>query len=396
MTDKRAPADSVDFVIVGGGLAGSLIALAKAELGLARSVTLIEQGTQLGGNHTWSFHRTDLDAEGWGLVGPLVAHRWPRYEVRFPGRSRAMEGDYVSITSDRFARVVEARLALAGVRVLLDRRVRDLDEGAVRFDDGTELRGAVVVDARGPRPGPAAGRAAFQKFVGLELDLEEDGPWDMPVIMDAGEDVEQSSSEGFRFVYVLPFSRRHVLIEDTVYGDDPGLDESALAVRVVAYALARGAHVRRVLRREVGVLPLPLEKAPGLPFEPGSPLRVGYGGGLFHPVTGYSLPIACRVARALAPTRTRAEADEALAAVARELAPQQSFGRLLNRLMFEAMMPARRWTALERFYRMPPATIARFYASRTTFWDRARLLVGRPPAGVSWRRLLASRAGAVS
>jgi len=393
MTETSTPAD---FVIVGGGLAGSLVALAKAELGEGHSVTLIEQDARLGGNHTWSFHRTDLDTDGWGLIGPLVAHRWPRYEVRFPGRRRAMEGDYSSITSERFARIVEARLALAGVRVLLGRRVRDLDAGAVRLDDGTEVGGAVVIDARGPGPGSSSERAGFQKFVGLELDLEEDGPWEMPVIMDAGEDVEQPSGEGFRFVYVLPYSRRHVLIEDTVYSDGPDLDESALAVRVVAYALARGARVRRVLRRESGVLPLPLEKAPAGTFGGQGPLRVGYGGGLFHPVTGYSLPIATRVAQALAPARTRPEAEQALATIARELAPQQSFGRLLNRLMFEAMVPSRRWTALERFYRMPPATIARFYASRTTFWDRARLLAGRPPAGMSWRRLLASHVGAPS
>jgi len=393
MTDTSA---SADFLIVGGGLAGSLVAFAKAEIGKGRSVTLIEQDARLGGNHTWSFHRTDLDSAGWGLIGPLVAHRWPRYEVRFPGRNRTMEGDYASLTSERFARVVEARLAAAGVRVMLGRRVRHVGAHAVHLDDGTEIRGAVVIDARGPRSASSSGRAGFQKFVGLELDLEEDGPWEIPVIMDAGDDVEQGSSEGFRFVYVLPFSRRHVLIEDTVYGDDPALDESALAVRVVAYALARGARIRRVLRREAGVLPLPLERGAGLRFDREAPLRVGYSGGLFHPVTGYSLPIATRVALALAPVRTRAEADDVLAAVARELAPEQSFGRLLNRLMFEAMMPARRWTALERFYRMPPATIARFYASRTTLWDRARLLVGRPPVGVSWRRLLAWHAGAPS
>src|SRR3954470_17186912 len=107
MTETSAFAD---FIVVGGGLAGSLIALAKAELGAGHSVTLIEQDARLGGNHTWSFHRTDLDTEGWGLIGPLVAHRWPRYQVRFPGRRRAMEGDYASITSERFARIVEARL----------------------------------------------------------------------------------------------------------------------------------------------------------------------------------------------------------------------------------------------------------------------------------------------
>ena len=34
------------------------------------------------------------------------------------------------------------------------------------------------------------------------------------------------------------------------------------------------------------------------------------------------------------------------------------------------------------------ATIARFYASASTWGDRARILVGRPPAGLSWRHLL--------
>jgi len=46
-----------------------------------------------------------------------------------------------------------------------------------------------------------------------------------------------------------------------------------------------------------------------------------------------------------------------------------------------------RWTALARFYRLPEPTIARFYASRSTRWDRARMLLGRPPRGVAWGRL---------
>jgi len=74
--------------------------------------------------------------------------------------------------------------------------------------------------------------------------------------------------------------------------------------------------------------------------------------------------------------------------ISRRLEPQRRFGCLLNRLLFEAMPAAERWTALERFYRMPEPTIARFYASRSTLWDRARMLLGRPPRGVSWRRLV--------
>ena len=59
--------------------------------------------------------------------------------------------------------------------------------------------------------------------------------------------------------------------------------------------------------------------------------------------------------------------------------------------MFEAMPPEARWTALARFYRLPETTIARFYASRSTLWDRARVLIGRPPAGISWKLLLGAR-----
>ena len=162
MTDTDA---SADFVIVGGGLAGSLIALAKAETGAGRSVTLVEQEARLGGNHTWSFHRSDVDPTGWGLVAPLVAHRWPRYQVRFPGRTRTIEGDYATISSERFARIVQARLVAAGVRVMLGRRVRGLDAGAVHLDDGAEIRGALVIDARGPARGASSGRAGFQKFL---------------------------------------------------------------------------------------------------------------------------------------------------------------------------------------------------------------------------------------
>ena len=105
-------------------------------------------------------------------------------------------------------------------------------------------------------------------------------------------------------------------------------------------------------------------------------------------MTGYSLPLAVRVARALANAPSATGMARGLAVLARRLAPQRRFGCLLNRLLFRAMRPAERWTALDRFYRLPEATIARFYGSRSTTMDRMRLLLGRPPAGVSWRRLL--------
>ena len=384
--ERRSAEFPTDHVIVGGGLAGGLIALALANAGRGGQVTLIDREPHLGGNHTWSFHLTDLGRDEWDLVAPLVARQWAQQEVRFPGHGRILETGYATVTGERFAEVVTGRLVEAGVRLLLDRRVAGVGSSLVRFEDETLVRGRVVIDARGP-DSTARMRAGYQKFVGLELALQSDGPWTRPLLMDA----TVSQSDGYRFVYVLPFSTRRVLVEDTSYSTSSWLDSFEIERRILAYVTTHGATVTRVLRRETGVLPLPLDGEIDLP-RAGAPIAVGYRGGFFHPVTGYSLPLAARVALAVAKAPTPEEATMAVRAVARHLAPQRRFGQLLNRLMFEAMPPASRWTALDRFYRLPEATIARFYASASTWGDRARILVGRPPAGLSWRHLLGAQA----
>lgn len=384
---ERRPAEfATDHVVVGGGLAGGLIALALANAGLGAQVTLIDRETQLGGNHTWSFHLTDLADGERELVAPLVVRQWPQQEVRFPGHQRVLETGYATVSSERFAEVVTARLVGAGARLLFGRQVAEVGASLVRLEDESLVRGRMVIDARGPQP-TAPGRAGYQRFVGLELALQSDGPWTRPVLMDA----TVSQSDGYRFVYLLPFSPRRVLIEETTYSSSPVLDAFEVERRILAYATAHGATVTGVLRQETGVLPLPLDGELESP-RAGAPLAVGYRGGFFHPVTGYSLPLAARVALAVARARTPDETLAAVGAVARQLGPQRRFGQLLNRLMFEAMPPATRWTALDRFYRLPEATIARFYASATTWGDRARILVGRPPAGLSWRHLLGAQA----
>jgi lycopene beta-cyclase len=362
--------------------------LALAEAGGDRSITLVEESDRLGGSHTWSFHETDLDPEERAFVAPFVAWRWSRQTVRFPGVQRALAIGYASVTSERFDPVARDRLERAGCRILWATRVSEVGPHEVRLAAGRTLPADVVIDARGPARFASA--AGFQKFVGLELELAADGPWTAPVVMDA----TVPQLDGYRFVYVLPFTPRQVLVEDTIYADGPELDPAAFEKRALDYAAASGARVAGIRRRESGVLPLPLHAGRAEPDRPGAALRIGYRGGFFHPVTGYSLPLAIRVARALATAPTARGMARALAALGRSLAPQHRFGCLLNRLMFRAMAPAGRWTALARFYRMPEPTIARFYASRTTALDRLRLMVGRPPAGFSWRRLAGLREAA--
>jgi lycopene beta-cyclase len=122
-----------------------------------------------------------------------------------------------------------------------------------------------------------------------------------------------------------------------------------------------------------------------LPRPTAPPLLAGYAGGWFHPVTGYSLPVAVRLAEHLAEHDAGEVFGPGLERLAREHRRQVRFAHLLNRLMFGAYPPQERWHVLERFYRLPEATIARFYALRLRAVDRVRILGGRPPAGLSLR-----------
>lgn len=375
---------SFDYVIVGGGLQAGLLALALRERQPSASVAIVEREAALGGNHTWSFHEGDVPVDARGFVEPLVVHRSPAYDVRFPGLERTVPQPYASITSGRLDAVVRDRLAGKAGALFLGSEATTLGQRVVRLGDGREIEGRLVVDARGPQPA-APGEAGFQKFVGVELRLEAGAAPSRPLVMDA----TVAQSDGFRFAYVLPLGDDRVLVEDTYFSDTDGIDRALLRDRALAYAETAGLGPFALVREEHGVLPMPWAQA--WPDPDRAPLRAGFRGGFFHPATGYSFPVAVRLAALLASLPPEQAAGPELVAFARRHRAQARFAHLLNWMMFRACPSGERWHVLERFYReMPAETIRRFYALDLTWRDRARLLSGRPPRGFSFRMALDS------
>lgn len=379
-------ADAVfDYVLVGGGLQNGLIALAVLAARPESRIALVEQSTTLGGNHLWCFHQGDLGPSARSWSAPLVVHQWSGYRVRFPGRERTVDEGYFAVTSERFDRVVRGTLADHRAALHLGRAAVRIAPRSVTLDDGTELTGRVVVDARGPGQLASLAPVAYQKFVGCELELDADHDIDRPLLMDAC--VPQT--DGFRFFYVLPFSARQVFVEDTYYADSPDLDVSALRAGILAHAEALGLRVARVTREEIGVLPLP-SRADFGPQSAGV-LRGGYQGGWFHPTTGYSFPVAARLAEFLATRPPEGTEGADLDRLIGEQRRQIRYAMWLNRLLFGAFRPQDRYHVLERFYGLPADTIRRFYALETTLADRTRIVCGRPPRGISLTRLSEGR-----
>ena len=360
-----------DVLIIGGGLAGSLAAWRLGTLAPPPCVCLVESGATLGGNHTWSFHETDVLESARVWLEPLIAARWSGHDVRFPGRARSLAGAYASITSTRLHTVIAPTL---GDRLRLNSSVASITRRTVTLATGEVLNARLVIDARGGVPSGIP--FGWQTFLGQELELEHDHDVSKPVLMDAT--VPQAG--GFRFMYLLPWSARRLLVEDTLYGDEPRIDAAECRRRIAAHVGRHGWRVRQVVREEQGALPIPLSGS-GHAFWPDDTIRIGVRAGLFHPTTGYSLADAAATAELL--TRLDlADPDgvyEAIRSMALRLWQRRAFYRRLNRLLFRAARPELRVRVLEQFYGRPEALIARFYGDRLTWFDRCRLLAGRPP-----------------
>lgn len=359
MTGKRP------LIIAGGGLAGCLVALALARLRPDVPFLLVEQGERFGGDHVWSFFDADIAAADRWLVEPMIAARWRGYDVRFPGRARTLPSGYNSIRSSLIDAIVRERLRPSQYR--LGERA---DEAGIDID----ARGAGNLDALD---------LGWQKFVGRHVRLAAPHRLDRPIVMDACVD----QRDGYRFVYCLPFAEDRLLIEDTYYSTDPALDRDALGARIAAYAEAQGWRVAAIEGEEAGVLPV----AMGGDFDAFWPAgegvaRIGLRGGFFHPMTGYSLPDAARIALLIARQRDFSTLPRLLRAEAKRLWRARGFYRLLARLLFRAAAPAERHRVLSHFYRLDAALVERFYAGRSTLADKARILSGRPP--VPLRRAL--------
>ena len=127
----------------------------------------------------------------------------------------------------------------------------------------------------------------------------------------------------------------------------------------------------------------------GQSFADGGVLEAGYRGGWFHPGTGYSLPVAARLAEAVAGADLDEIRTRGLPGLRREHDRQSRYCHVLNRFLFQWYPPNMRWHIFARFYRMPLPLIRRFYALRMNRSDQARLLVGRPPRGLSLRYRMA-------
>lgn len=369
---SRTPAPrqpDYDVVLAGMGLANALAALRLAAARPDLRMAGFDPRPAIGEGRTWSFFASDVTPAQRAWLRPLLRHEWPAYEVRFPGLHRVVRTPICTLSGPAL------NAALTGV--CREAALHEVMPGHVQLADGARVTAGVVLDGRGARPNDAM-QCGWQKFVGQEVRLAAPHGLRHPILMDAC--VEQV--DGFRFIYVLPFGPDRLLIEDTRYSDTPVLAPATARLEIAAYAASHGWRIAEVLGEEQGVLPVVLDGDMDAFWSGQGPVPpMGVRAGLFHPVTGYSLPSAVALADAVAEALPLGPAAlrRMIEARARATWQAQGFYRMLNRMLFLAGTPDQRWRVFRRFFTLQRPLIERFFAGQSTALDRMRLVTGRPP-----------------
>ena len=178
----------LDCVIVGGGLAGGLIALALHRARPEFRIALVEAGRVIGGNHRWSWFDSDLSEAGRDLLSAFRQTGWDKgYDVQFPKYRRTLQTSYRSMASGDFHEGLVRELPEKAI--LLNHKAASLDARGVDLDNGKRLDARTVIDCRSFEPSPHL-RGGWQVFLGRHMRLDEPHGLERPVIMDAtrGED----------------------------------------------------------------------------------------------------------------------------------------------------------------------------------------------------------------
>ncbi|MEW6431919.1 MAG: lycopene beta-cyclase CrtY [Myxococcota bacterium] len=359
----------LDLVLVGGGLANGLLAWRLLMTRPDVTFALIEAGGRVGGNHTWSFHGTDVTKAQLEWLWVLASKSWPSHDVLLGAEPRRIGGGYHSIKSEDFHWKLSERLK---ERLRVKTKVTEVGATHVLLATGERLEAKAIIDGRGFSSAPTW-PCGYQKFLGLDVELDRPHGLEVPLLMDGR--VDQHGA--FRFVYLLPWDERRVLVEDTYYADDASLDLPVLRERIHAYLAARGWRATQVLREESAALPIPLGgEAPAIDRP-----TIGVAAGLFHGTTGYSVPMAVSLADDLAALEDfSAPALTAwLKARARAHWASQGFFRMLNRMLFRGAAPEQRVRIFESFYRHGEGLIGRFYKGQLTALDKLAVLARGAP-----------------
>ncbi|HYE27787.1 MAG TPA: lycopene cyclase family protein [Allosphingosinicella sp.] len=351
------------LLIAGGGVAGSVAALAMARLRPEAPLLLVGEEVRFGGGSAMLLLDAGLSAEERNLLGPVTARSWEGCYVALPSRSRKLKLACRLVTAEAI------HLALGDA--LADGRLRTAKVVAIRDDSlllpgGETIAGDGALDARGWAQQTTL-EIGWRHRTARTCRFEEAHRVDLPVLADL-----TLETGGCGHFTCVPLDERTLRIERVDYSrsaDPPGDG----AARIDDYVHRRGWTNGEPRKAESSSRPIPLGGDFAAFWRIGGArvAKLGARGGFSHPFTGSALPDALRTAALL--TRQDDLAGVALhdlfEAEASAAWKRREFHRAVNRLLLDGG-----GAALAGLYDLDGPLLERFFAEEVGLFDRRKIL----------------------
>jgi lycopene beta-cyclase len=271
------------FAIIGAGLAGVSLARAFARNGVRGRVAIIDSKARFTDDRTWSFWDVDASADA-----ALAAGSWFRCQLtdRSGTYAQAAAVPYVALKGAQFYASALMEIESLEHDVYLGERVVGVDarsSGCTVRTNARRIEAEYVFDARGLTAAMIGSVDIVQRFAGCRIETEHDTFDDgVATLMD----VQADTHDGFHFFYLLPFSAREALVENTYFARRP-IGRARLEDELSRYVARRFGGARPVVRyREAGAIPMSSRLS--LPRPQLRIVPIGLRGGCARPGSGYT------------------------------------------------------------------------------------------------------------
>jgi lycopene beta-cyclase len=262
----------LDIAIIGGGSAGMALATKLDNL----SATVFEPKTAAERDCSWALWAQPQQLEEFS---PAIRGSWDQWRlIDHSGEiiHQSNQYRYTSLSSGQYLQHCEAGLrdSVSLVRAPIE-SIESQGIGGQFSADGQTYSAKTIYDSRPPILGDNSLR---QHFVGWEISTKEPiENADIATLMDFRVD----QSRGLHFIYVLPYSDRHLLVESTMISTQLE-DKDWYRNAISQWLTERNIQIQSKLREEYGVIPM-------VPVQPQNAgiACIGAAGGAVRLSSGY-------------------------------------------------------------------------------------------------------------
>jgi lycopene beta-cyclase len=365
----------VDYVFIGLGAANSLILRRMHTQGLLidAKIVIIEPDEKLLNDKTFCFWATEQEIHDLGFTS-LISHDWSLLGIGEHITQSVQPYRYYHVSSITLYNELRDILSLHNVRFIREHAEESISSESEIISVRTShsnVKGKYIFDSRPPLWNEPAPNETFllQSFFGWRI-TTKDPIFDVQTFTMMDFSVDQSIAT--QFVYIIPFSPKHALIELTRFGASP-----------IEYTYAQDQLNRYCQQKQFGSFVIDTEEQGIIPMSSctlkveatsTTVCRTGSGAGKVKPSTGYAFKEMARDALLIVESLKNGHI------------PQRSMQRsgrfaFYDRLLLKILEthPNRGKELFERLFQQVAGTrVLRFLEEKTTFIEEISIFMALP------------------